>query len=283
MKGHIQINKTSSQDNKYSNLQKGSPLANVVFEIYDNENKLVDTITTNEIGKAITKELVIGTYTIKEISSAKYYLLNDKTVNAEIVDDGTVEVDITNDNVEIDVEIQKNGFIETQSRDDIFYNFKNIKNNSNVSLDNFTWSDNLPIDAVRINRLYTGTWNEDLQYDVYYKTNKSREYVLFKEDLNTQKIYELNFKELKLDKDEYVTDYEFRFGTVKIGFQEIESPILYCDILEGLGNGYIFTNKTKVKGTYFEQEVEDNDEWTTITYFKEIKIDNVLPKTRNII
>ena len=36
-----------------------------------------------------------------------------------------VNVDIKNDNVEIAVEIQKNGFIETQSKDNIFYNFKN--------------------------------------------------------------------------------------------------------------------------------------------------------------
>ena len=284
IKGYIQVTKTSAEDNKYSELPKGSPLPDVKFEVYDAEDNLVDTITTDEDGKAITKELLKGHYKIKEISSAKYYLLNTEIYNAEIIkDQEIVNVDITNDNVEIDVEIQKNGFIETQSKDDIFYNFKNIKNKSNVPLDNFTWSDHLPTDAVRINRLYTGTWNEDLKYDVYYKTNKSDEYVLFKEDLSTQTIYELNFKELKLEDDEFVTDYEFRFGKVKIGFQEIDSPILYCDIVDGLGNGYVFTNKTKVKGTYFEKEVEDNDDWTTITYFKEIKIEEVLPRTRILI
>ena len=283
MKRHIQITKTSSEDNEYSNLPKGSPLENVIFEIYDSENNLVDTITTDKTGKAITKELVIGKYTVKEKSSTKYYLLNEDIFDVDIVDDGTVNVDITNDNVKIDVEVHKNGFVETQSRDDIFYNFKNIKNNSNVPLDNFTWSDHLPTDAVRINRLYTGTWNEDLKYDVYYKTNKSEEYILFKEDLSTQTIYELDFKKLELKDDEYVTDYEFRFGTVKVGFQEIESPILYCDILDGLGNGYVFTNNTKVKGNYFEKEVEDNDDWTTITYFKEIKVDDVLPRTRFLV
>ena len=115
------------------------------------------------------------------------------------------------------------------------------------------------------------------------KTNKTEEYVLFKEDLSTQTIYELNFKELKLADDEYVTDYEFRFGKVKIGFQEVDSPILYCDILDDLGNGYVFTNKTKVKGNYFEKEVEDNDDWTTITYFKEIKVEEVLPRTRFLV
>ena len=284
IKGYIQVTKTSAEDNKYSELPKGSPLSDVKFEIYDAEDNLVDTIITDKDGKATTREFLKGCYRIKEIASAKYYLLNTEIYNAEIVkDQEIVNVDITNDNVEIDVEIQKNGFIETQSKDDIFYNFKNIKNNSNVPLDNFTWSDHLPTDAVRINRLYTGTWNEDLKYDVYYKTNKTEEYVLFKEDLSTQTIYELNFKELKLADDEYVTDYEFRFGKVKIGFQEVNSPILYCDILDGLGNGYVFTNKTKVKGNYFEKEVEDNDDWTTITYFKEIKVEEVLPRTRFLV
>ena len=284
IKGYIQVNKTSAEDNKYSELPKGSPLPDVKFEVYDAEDNLVDTITTDKDGKAITKELLKGCYKIKEISSAKYYLLNTEIYNVEIVkDQEIVNVDITNDNVEIDVEVHKNGFIETQSKDDIFYNFKNIKNKSNVPLDNFTWSDHLPTDAVRINRLYTGTWNEDLKYDVYYKTNKTEKYVLFKEDLSTQIIYELNFKELKLADDEYVTDYEFRFGKVKIGFQEVDSPILYSDILDGLGNGYVFTNKTKVKGNYFEKEVEDNDDWTTITYFKEIKVEEVLPRTRFLV
>ena len=284
IKGYIQVTKTSSEDNKYSEIKKGSPLSDVTFEVYDLEDNLVDTITTNADGIAITKELLNGTYKIKEISSAKYYLLNENIYEAEIIkDQEIVNVDITNDNVEINVEVEKNGFIETQSKDDIFYNFKNIKNKSNVPLDNFTWSDHLPTDAVRINRLYTGTWNEELEYDVYYKTNKSEGYVLFKENLNTQKIYELNFKELTLQEDEYVTDYEFRFGTVKIGFQEVESPILYCDIVEGLGNGYVFTNSTKVKGTYFEKKVEDNDDWTTITYYKEIKVDEILPKTRCLV
>lgn len=283
IKGYIQVTKTSSEDNKYSKLTKGSPLPDASFEVYDSGNNLVDTIKTNGKGVAVTKELLKGKYTIKEISSAKYYLLNEKIYNAEIVNDQEiVNVDITNDNVDIDVEVNKTGFIETQSKDDVYYNFKNIKNKSNVALDEFSWYDTLPTDAVRINRLYTGTWNEDLQYDVYYKTNKSDEYILFKKDLNTQKIYELNFNELQLQDDEYVTEYEFRFGKVKIGFQEVENPILYCDILEGLGNGYVFTNHTRVKGKYFEEEVEDKDDWTTITYQKKIKVDNVLPRTRNI-
>lgn len=278
MKGHIQIIKTSSEDNEYSGLPKGSPLENVVFEIYDSENKLVDTVKTDKEGRAITKELVIGNYKIKEISSAKYYLINENMHNVEIVDDGTVEVEITNENVDIDVEVEKTGFKETQSKDNIYYDFKNIKNNSNVSLDNFTWEDELPTNAVRADRIYTGTWNEDLTYSIWYKTNKSEEYKLLKENLSTQVNNEVSFKDVKLQKDEYITNYQFRFGTVKVGFSEVETPRLYCDMLDNLGNGFVFTNRTKVFGTYLDKYVEDTDEWTTITYFKEIQLEK-LPRT----
>ncbi len=50
-------------------------------------------------------------------------------------------------------------------------------------------------------------------------------------------------------------------------------------MLDGLGNGFIFTNHTMVSGTYYDAYVEDKDEWTTITYYKEIKVDEVLPRT----
>ena len=279
IKGYIQVTKTSAEDNELSELPKGSPLANVVFEIYNSEDKLVDTITTDENGKAVTKELLKGCYKIKEKSSAKYYLLNTNIYNAEIVrDQEIVNVDITNDNVKIDVEIQKNGFIETQSKDSIYYNFKNIKNKSNVPLDNFTWRDTLPTQALRVNRIYTGTWNEDLEYSVWYKTNKN-DYKMLVDGLSTQVNNEVSFNDIELQEDEFITEYEFRFGTVKVGFSEIESPILYCDMLDDLGNGFVFTNYTKVFGNYEDKYVEDNDEWKTITYFKEIKVTQKLPRT----
>ncbi len=51
-------------------------------------------------------------------------------------------------------------------------------------------------------------------------------------------------------------------------------------MLDNLPNGFIFTNKTKVFGTYYEAYVEDNDDWTTIIYKKEITLNKVLPRIR---
>lgn len=272
IKGKIKVVKLSSEDNKYTNLLKRSPLKDVEFEILDINGKVVDRIKTNEEGIAITKDLLKGKYFIKEVKQAKYYLLNKKIYEVEIVNHkDLVEQEILNDSVSIDIEIEKTGFIETQNKDNIYYNFKNIHNKSNVPLDNFTWNDTLPTEAVRLDKIYTGTWNEKLEYSVWYKTNKN-DFKMFIDKLDSEKVYELDFNNLELQEDEYIIEFEFRFGTVKIDFKEDESPIVYVNVLDNLKNGYVFTNNTRVSGDYIEEHIEDKDKWTTIIYNKKSKI-----------
>lgn len=279
IKGKIKVVKLSSEDNKYTNLLKKSPLKDVEFEIIDINGKVVDKIRTNEEGIAITKDLLKGKYYIKEVKQAKYYLLNKEIYEVEIINHkDLVEQEILNDSVDIDIEIEKTGFIETQNKDNIYYNFKNIHNKSNVSLDNFTWNDTLPTEAVRLDKIYTGTWNEKLKYSVWYKTNKN-DFRMFIDKLDSEKVYELDFNKLELQDDEYITEFEFRFGTVKIDFKEVESPIIYVNVLNNLKNGFTFTNNTRVSGNYLEEEIEDKDEWTTIIYNREVKLNKELPKT----
>ena len=280
IKGQIEVTKVSSNDNKLTGDKKGTPLKGAIFEVYNSNDELVDTLTTDKEGKAISKLLVKGEYHLKEVDSGSvYYLINSDIFKAEIKEHKEiVKVNVEDDSVDIDVEVEKTGFIETQSKDSIYYNFKNIRNKSNVKLDNFTWQDTLPTQALRVDRIYTGTWNEDLEYSIWYKTNKN-DYKMLVDKLSTQVNNEVSFKNAELEEDEFITEYEFRFGTVKVGFSEVESPILYCDMLEGLGNGFAFTNYTKVFGNYEDKYVEDTDEWTTVTYFKEIEVTQKLPRT----
>ena len=279
IKGQIQITKISAEDNEYSELEKGSLLENAIFEIYNDKKELMQTITTNDEGIAISDILLKGKYYIKEISAPKYYILNTDIFETEIKQHKEiVNTTVENDNVKLDVEVFKSGFIETQSKDTIYYNFKDIRNKSNVYLDNFTWQDSLPTNALRIEKIYTGTWNQDLKYSIWYKTNMN-DYKVFKEDLSTNTNYEVDFTKAELQEGEYITKYEFRFNRVDVGFAEVDSPILYCKMLEGLGNGFIFTNNTKVSGTYFEKYVEDVDDWHTITYYKDIIVLDKLPRT----
>lgn len=279
IKGKIKVVKLSSEDNKYTKLLKSSPLKDVEFEILDINGKVVDKIKTNEEGIAVTKDLLKGKYYIKEVKQAKYYLLNKDIYEVEIVNHkDLIEQKVLNDSVDIDIEIEKNGFIETQNKDNIFYNFKNIHNKSNVPLNNFTWNDTLPTDAIRLDKIYTGTWNEKLEYSIWYKTNKN-DFRMFIDKLDSERVYELDFNKLELQEDEYITEFEFRFETVKIDFHEIESPIVYVNVLDGLKNGYVFTNNTRVSGDYLEEHIEDKDKWTTIIYNKKVIKGKELPKT----
>lgn len=280
IKGYIRVIKVSKEDNQYNGDIKGTRLENAKFEVYDKENNLVDTLITDKNGEATTKELLKGKYTLKEVESPDYYILTDEIFEAEIVKhQEIVDVEVENDNVDIDIEVNKEGFKETQSKDSIYYDFLNIHNKSNIALDNFTWSDSLPTNALRANKIYTGTWNEDLKYSVWYKTNLSDDYIMLKEGLSTLVNNEVKFTDAILQEGEFITDFEFRFGTVKADFREVEQPRLYCDMLDNLPNGFIFVNHTKVSGNYKDIYVEDKDDWTTITYYKEIETTQKLPRT----
>ena len=280
IRGYIKIVKASKEDNKYNGDTKGTRLANAKFEVYDQDGKIVDTLVTDKNGEATTKALLKGKYTIKEIESPDYYILTDVVFDAEIKKHKeVVDVNVLDDNVDIEVEVKKKGFIETQSKDSIYYDFSDIHNKSNIALDNFTWSDSLPTNALRANRIYTGTWNEDLKYSVWYKTNLSDDYKMLVDGLSTQQNNEVKFTDVELQDGEFITDYEFRFGTVKADFREVEKPRLYCDMLDNLPNGFIFVNHTKVSGNYKDKYVEDKDDWKTITYYKDIELSEKLPRT----
>ena len=276
----IVISKQAENDNTLTGDKEGTYLPNATFEILDKIGNVVKTVTTGEDGK-VEVTLPYGTYTIKEINSPEYYLNDNEPQIIQVTKQNqTIPLSFTDKSVDINVHVEKTGFIKTQSNDTIYYDFKNIQNLSNVALDNFTWSDTLPTDALRADRVYTGTWNQDLQYSIWYKTNIN-DYEMLVDNLNTKTNYEIKFDDAKLQEDEYITEYEFRFGTVDIGFHEEETPILYCKMLDELKNGYICTNNTKVSGTYFDKYVEDKDSWNTIIYHKELPIDK-LPKTRNV-
>lgn len=100
IKGKIKILKLSNEDNKLSGLKKNTPLSDTTFNIYSEDNQLVDTITTDKNGIAVSKELKYGKYYIKEIKSSKYYVLNANTFKAEITKmNEVINLTIGNNNV----------------------------------------------------------------------------------------------------------------------------------------------------------------------------------------
>lgn len=277
IKGKIKIVKTSEDDNFINGEKAGTPIANVKFEVYDVDCKLVDTIITNEHGIATTKELDKGKYVIKEVEAGKWYLLNENEFATEISkNDEIVEINITNESEEPNVDIEKEGIIQTTANEEIRYDF-HIKNTGNTKLNNYTWYDYLPTEYVRITKLITGTYNQDLNYSIYYKTNKN-DYRLLKDNLNTQINNYIDFANLKLEKDEYITEFKVDFGTVDIGFESVISPYIFVKINSDVNNDDKFTNKTRVEGYNDTYLVYDEDKHTTQIYEKELKVKK-LPRT----
>ena len=146
-----------------------------------------------------------------------------------------------------------------------------------VPLEKFYLHESLPSDAAKITRLFTGTYNQNLNYSVWYKTNKTGEFKLLKDNIFTNKVYEIDCTK-GLMSDEYITDIKFEFGSVDVGFREVERPFLYCKVNENLPNGYKFTNKVEVGGIYEMQSVKSDDSFTTSVYAPTIN-KGKLPKT----
>lgn len=277
IKGQIKVIKTSMDDNFINEKAAGSPIENVKFEIYDSNNNLVDEITTSSDGTAITKLLDKGCYFIKEVESGDWYLLNEKIFNAEIKEhQEIVNVEITNESEKPSVDIEKTGIIQTTANQEIKYDFV-IKNTGNVPLSDFTWYDYLPTDYVRITKLITGTYNQDLNYSIYYKTNKN-DYKLLKDNLNTQVNNYIDFSNLELEADECVTEFKADFGTVPVGFESVINPYIFVKVNSNVNNDDIFINKTRIEGYNKTYMVWDEDKHTTKVYEKEIEVKK-LPRT----
>ena len=278
IKGQIKVIKTSEGDSKITGMKDGEPMANVSFDVYDENKNYVETIKTSEEGIAITSLLEKGTYFVKESEkdSPEWYLLNTKEYSAEIVNDGDIiTLEITNIPENPDVDIEKDGIIQTTANQEIKYKF-NIKNTGNTPLDKFTWTDILPSEYVTATRLITGTYNQDLNYAIYYKTNKN-DYRLLKDNLNTQVNNYIFFTDLQLEDDEYVTEFKVDFGTVGVGFESVEKPQLFVNVKSIVKNDDVFTNRTRIEGYNKTYLVWDEDDHTTKVYEKKIEVK--LPRT----
>lgn len=89
----------------------------------------------------------------------------------------------------------------------------------------------------------------------------------------------MDFTQITLTDDEYITETMFDFGKVEKGFRESTSPTMNCKSFDTLKENDTFTNHTKTVGTYFGVTAEANSKWTTITHIPEEKHETVLPRT----
>lgn len=269
MRGQIQIVKTAAENNTITKDKAGALLEGAVFEIYNTRLEVMDRITTDSRGLAISKELPMGVYGIKEIAAPKYYFTDGTVFYAELKIDGDlVRFEVKNKPKDISVTIEKRGNVQAMPGDVIFYTLDNIANTSNIPLEEFYVHDLLPTDAVRLNQLSTGTWSENGKFDVLYRTNKKDAYHTLASGLSTatDNLLECGREALGLAANEYVTDIKLQFAEVGEGFHSVTSPTVTVTVLGDLPDGYQFTNRADVGGCTEDEWVYAKDAWTTCIF-----------------
>ena len=276
-RGQIQINKTSEDKNNVINKEEGSPIEGAKFNIYDKANKIVDTIVTDENGVALSKRLEKGIYTVQEVETGKWYILDEKIYNAEIKENNEiVNLNIINKSKDPKVEITKSCKNITKSNDEIDYSFE-IKNTGNVELEDFTWYDYLPTDYAKITGIETGTYNKDIIYNIYYKTNQKDEYMVLKKNLNGAENNFISLTDLHLEKDEKITEIKIYFGTVNVGFKSEKKPHIIMKTNDGLKNDTKIENSTVLEGYNQDYRVSSKD--TAVSTVYEVVQEKKLPRT----
>ena len=269
--GQIQIIKKSANDNPINGLPAGTLLEGAVFEIYDKVGNVVDTIRSDSRGRAVSKLLPLGRYTVREVTAPDYYAVNPAVMNAYLEYEGQiVTFEVENDSVATGVNIKKTGPAQVVSGQPIQYTLTGIGNTSTVPLTSFYWRDALPA-QVTLTRIVTGTYNQQLAYKIVYKTNLSGDtYRTLADNLSTTQNYVLDASPtaLGLAANEKVTEFMVVFGAVKAGFAQVETPYVHGTVAQGLANNSSFVNVADVGGLYNGQWIMGVSRWVTSVYAK---------------
>jgi hypothetical protein len=98
--GYLEIIKSDSDT--------GAFLDCAIFELYNSQNELIETLNMDSNGYAVSNALEYGEYYIKEVRAPEGYVLNNEAYSFSIVsDEETITLDITNDPIKGKVEIMK--------------------------------------------------------------------------------------------------------------------------------------------------------------------------------
>ena len=269
--GQIQVTKTSADYNSMNGWPAGTPIPGTVFEVYHyRTGNLVDTIRTDKNGVAVSKPLPLGRYKVVESQAADFYGLDKTPIDVEIEHAGQiVKAAMTNKSLYTNVSIEKTGYAEVMPGQNIRYTFSNIGNNSTTALTSFYWRDTLPVEAVRLAKITTGTYNAAGSYKIVYKTNLSgADYRVLADSLTTQQNYVLEASPvaLRLASNEYVTEVMFVFGVVPANFRQVEAPKIDCTVVSWAKGGSQFVNQADVGGVYNGQWIMATTRWVTKIY-----------------
>ncbi|WP_422851198.1 SpaA isopeptide-forming pilin-related protein [Bacillus thuringiensis] len=76
--------------------ESGQLLPGAKFDVIDKDGKVVETIVTDDKGEALSKQLPVGSYTLKEVEAPKGYELSSSSVSVDVEANKVLTVDVVN-------------------------------------------------------------------------------------------------------------------------------------------------------------------------------------------
>src|SRR5699024_5480603 len=128
----LKVKKVSKEYNQYTDLEAGTKI-NATFDILDENKNYVETVKTTD-GEFEYKYLETGKqYYLKELSVDDYYVISKDLIPFKFEENGqVVELTVENDNVNLIVDVEKEGPTEAEPGEVITYDFDKIGNFSNI-------------------------------------------------------------------------------------------------------------------------------------------------------
>ena len=147
----------------------------------------------------------------------------------------------------------------------IILNVATIDNSSSVELSDFYFRAVLPYTAIRLDRIFTGTFNYSLRYSVMFRTNLNGNWRVAHDNLSSRTNNSLNMAggALGLANNEHITEIMFSFGSVHEGFATEIAPRLEGTVHQGLRSGYEFFTRADAGGRIGDEWVISNAVWQT--------------------
>ena len=182
-KGQVEVIKVDKDNNEIK-------IPDVTFEVYDEENNLVDTLVTDKEGKAVSKLLPIDQeYTVKETITGNTYVLNEEPQKVTLKEDEITSITFENEKKKGQIKVIKtDGETEVPLQDVTFI----VENSKGEIVDRIITDENGEATSKRL--------AVDEQYTVYEEKTK-KGYILSNEkqvvELKENEITDLKFNNYK--------------------------------------------------------------------------------------